>query len=174
MRGGEKHLSTNRIADIAGFSIGTLYQYFPNKEAILIAMAEREIKRTAEAIKTLVQEAAITHQPTPIVIRQIVRVAVKAFSGRYKLRRLIVFSIMRSPAAIAKLHAIGDFGIFLRDMTAHAPADIRLLSDTELFVVSRAVIGAIRAAVMEDSPLLNTPQFEDAMVQLIYSYIKAK
>src|SRR5205807_6048999 len=39
---GEEKLNTNRIAERAGFSIGTLYQYFADKEAIIAALAERE------------------------------------------------------------------------------------------------------------------------------------
>ena len=39
---GEERLNTNRIAERAGFSIGTLYQYFADKEAIVAALAERE------------------------------------------------------------------------------------------------------------------------------------
>jgi len=39
---GEEELTTNRIAERAGFSIGTLYQYFPNRESVLDALIERE------------------------------------------------------------------------------------------------------------------------------------
>ena len=37
--------STNRIAERAGVSVGSLYQYFPNKEAVLFALAERHVQR---------------------------------------------------------------------------------------------------------------------------------
>ena len=39
--GGETAFTTNRVADRAGVSIGSLYQYYPNKESILVALAER-------------------------------------------------------------------------------------------------------------------------------------
>jgi AcrR family transcriptional regulator len=39
---GEEKLNTNRIAECAGFSIGTLYQYFGDKDAIIAALAERD------------------------------------------------------------------------------------------------------------------------------------
>jgi AcrR family transcriptional regulator len=38
--------TTNRIAERAGVSIGTLYQYFPSKEAIAVALLERHIAET--------------------------------------------------------------------------------------------------------------------------------
>ncbi len=39
---GQDALNTNRIAERAGVSVGTLYQYFPNKHAILVALIRRE------------------------------------------------------------------------------------------------------------------------------------
>lgn len=39
---GQDALNTNRIAERAGVSVGTLYQYFPDKHAILVALIRRE------------------------------------------------------------------------------------------------------------------------------------
>lgn len=41
LRGGLPKLTTNAIAAEAGLSIGSLYQYFPNKEAIILELAKR-------------------------------------------------------------------------------------------------------------------------------------
>jgi AcrR family transcriptional regulator len=42
--------TTNRIAEAAGVSIGTLYQYFPTKEALLVALLERHVEETQRAL----------------------------------------------------------------------------------------------------------------------------
>jgi len=42
-RRGASSITTNRIAETAGVSIGSVYQYFPNKRAIFIALHERHI-----------------------------------------------------------------------------------------------------------------------------------
>lgn len=42
-REGAAGLNTNRVAERAGVSVGTLYQYFPDKDAILLAVAERAL-----------------------------------------------------------------------------------------------------------------------------------
>src|SRR5215813_1050649 len=49
-RKGRAALNTNYIAECAGVSVGTLYQYFPDKESILIAMARREIAADEAAV----------------------------------------------------------------------------------------------------------------------------
>src|SRR3954452_9973154 len=42
--------TTNRIAERAGISIGSLYQYFPGRDAILIAIVDRHIDEGAAAL----------------------------------------------------------------------------------------------------------------------------
>lgn len=44
-RDGAAGLTTNRVAERAGVSIGTLYQYFPDKAAILVAAAQQELAK---------------------------------------------------------------------------------------------------------------------------------
>ena len=52
-RSGAAGLNTNSVAERAGVSIGTLYQYFPDKEAILLALARRELSKPDPAFATL-------------------------------------------------------------------------------------------------------------------------
>ena len=55
-RKGVSSITTNRIAETAGVSIGSLYQYFPNKRAIFIALHERHIGLVAEVIQRRMTE----------------------------------------------------------------------------------------------------------------------
>ena len=69
--------TTNRIAKVAGVSIGTLYEYFPNKEALLLALAERHVseaelgigaaleKRSAAQLLAALQEAVLASHRYP-------------------------------------------------------------------------------------------------------------
>ncbi len=43
--------TTNRIAERAGVSIGTLYQYFPNKDAILVALVHQHLAESTAALQ---------------------------------------------------------------------------------------------------------------------------
>ena len=57
-RDGYAQLSTNAVADIAGVSIGSLYQYFPNRDALVTAVVERHGERVHATIVAAVGEAA--------------------------------------------------------------------------------------------------------------------
>ena len=53
---GKERLTTTRVAFRAGVSIGTLYQYFPNKSALLQAALNRHLNEVAEAVERVCQE----------------------------------------------------------------------------------------------------------------------
>src|ERR1700742_3061037 len=58
-KGGLDALNTNAIAASAGVSIGTLYQFFPNKEAILDALADQEVARMSERVAHAMQDHSL-------------------------------------------------------------------------------------------------------------------
>ncbi len=49
--GGPQHLTTTRVAERAGVSVGTMYQYFPHKQALIYALNERYLKALAERVE---------------------------------------------------------------------------------------------------------------------------
>src|SRR5215469_4047449 len=53
---GREALNTNYIAECAGISVGTLYQYFPDKESILVAIARRELDADCAAVVKAISE----------------------------------------------------------------------------------------------------------------------
>jgi AcrR family transcriptional regulator len=51
-------VTTNRIAEVAGVSIGSVYQYFPDKQAIFVALHHKHIEQIDRMVETkLVQHA---------------------------------------------------------------------------------------------------------------------
>jgi AcrR family transcriptional regulator len=59
---GHTRTSTNQIARRAGVSIGSLYQYFPNKDAIVLALFERHVEEIEPVI-----EASLTELRNPAI-----------------------------------------------------------------------------------------------------------
>ncbi len=54
---GYAHGTTDRIAERAGVSVGSLYQYFPNKDAILVALAQRHMEQGLALAKAMLATA---------------------------------------------------------------------------------------------------------------------
>jgi hypothetical protein len=48
---GTQRLTTTRVADRAGVSVGTLYQYFPNKQSLLFAVLEDHLERVTKEVE---------------------------------------------------------------------------------------------------------------------------
>src|SRR5215471_19672387 len=57
-RGGAPAITTNRIAETAGVSIGSVYQYFPNKHALFVALHERHIGMVADVMRRRISQCA--------------------------------------------------------------------------------------------------------------------
>src|SRR5690349_24836551 len=78
--GGLASFTTNAAAERAGVSIGTLYQYFADKQALLRALAKREMKRTVAAVATALH--GDPQAPVEDRVRAMVRAMINAFHGR--------------------------------------------------------------------------------------------
>ncbi len=153
-REGEAAFNTNRIAERAGVSVGTLYQYFPDKNAILVQMARAEMA-------ALEADGAKRH-PDPL--RRSLRRLIHAFDGRPATRRAAVKAVVAHESAQTLGRSI--------DLTASFLPRIDGATRLDTFVASRAVVGAVRAAVLEGHPDLYTQAFEDAVVNLVNAYTK--
>jgi AcrR family transcriptional regulator len=53
---GKERLTTTRVASRAGVSVGTLYQYFPNKSALLKAVLKRHLAQVTDAVELVCME----------------------------------------------------------------------------------------------------------------------
>ena len=161
-------LTTNRVAEVAGVSIGTLYQYFNDKTGLLDALAERELKALTDGIL-----AALT-DPAPAEaggrVRVIVRAVLQAYGGRTGVHRLLVDHLLARAGAtplpgmreaIVQMMSQGGIVGFDQRLRALAPADA--------FVLTHSVGGVIRALLAEPDRFNGAQRqaIEDALVRLV-------
>jgi AcrR family transcriptional regulator len=171
---GEARLTTNKIASKAGFSIGTIYQYFPDKDAILLALINTERRRVLDELRVLLEAAVQEQQDVSHVVRIMIHLLVESFGTGSRYRRAIV----RIAWHMDHLEAITQALREAAEANAYAleklrGPSLRTPTPAMMFVVTRAVMGAIRSASLEESLLLGTPEFEDELVNLVMGAIKS-
>lgn len=86
--------STNRIAEAAGVSIGSLYQYFPSKEALVAAVIDRHKQDLMQVARDVLAEVAAL--PLEEAVRRLVTVAIEAHRFDPRLHRVLAEQIPRT------------------------------------------------------------------------------
>jgi AcrR family transcriptional regulator len=94
VREGFDKASTNRIADVAGVSVGSLYQYYPGKEALVAAVIDRHNRDIMQVVRGALAEVA--SQPIEKAVRRLVAVAIEAHRIDPKLHRVLAEQIPRT------------------------------------------------------------------------------
>ena len=164
--GGLAHFTTNAVADRAGVSIGTLYQYFADKQAVLRAIAEREMRTTLAAVAKALH--GDPRAPVETRVRAMVRAIINAFHGRQRARKAVVQAVLVQGALIEMMAPVAAF------LAAESEFPRRGgLGREQMFVLSRALMGVIRAAVLEEQSFFKNRAFEDELVRLVLAYAAA-
>ena len=172
---GATKLTTNRVAERAGFSIGTLYQYFPSMEAILLAMIDLERRRVVAQLDRLLADAESSPAHPGDHLRLFVRTLITSFGTGDPARRILLkraWTLDHTPQVIAMVRQVADRIQVTLERRRHP--DFPPPDAAALFVATRAVLGAIRAAALEDSALPGTPAFEDALVRMVLGALESR
>ncbi|NUU02331.1 TetR/AcrR family transcriptional regulator [Herbaspirillum robiniae] len=171
---GEAQLTTNRIAERAGFSIGTLYQYFPTKEAILLALIHRGRRRVMDEMQAALARQVAAGVPPQQIVRERIRMLIEAFGSGGVFKRSMIRLAWRMDHHENIMQAMREGAEHIAVALAQMEGPgLRPPNAATLFVLTRAVMGAIRSASLEESPLLGTRQFEDELVGLAWGMLKA-
>jgi AcrR family transcriptional regulator len=89
---GYRKMTTTRVAERAGVSVGTLYQYFPNRRALIAAVIERHLEQTASLVERDCR--ALAGQSLDEITVGLVEAIIKA-----KCQRIEVSRAMQEPLA---------------------------------------------------------------------------
>lgn len=102
-RDGYDRASTNRIAKVAGVSVGSLYQYFPNKEALVAALVARHNREMLQLLRNALKE--VDSLDLSSAIRELVRATVDAHMVDPALHRIFAEQVPRM-GALAEIAAL--------------------------------------------------------------------
>lgn len=165
---GYEAASTNRIAAAAEISPGSLYQYFPNKDAIVRATVERMTARMADRMVAAV--AAAGEQPIADSVHAIITALISAMEHERELVRVIVEQMPRlggSAQLLAFERRISDLSTgYLTAVVRHA--DPQLVTTTVWIAVQTVEQLTIRYVL--DRPPIPREVFVRELERLVLTY----
>lgn len=169
-KGGEAMLTTNRVAERAGVSVGSIYQYFADKDAILLALIKREREDIGGRIAGELEGAG--RENGEEIARRVIHTLVEAFRARRGRRRLVTLAMLRLSQEGFGADMLNRVSALIVAAAKAQPETARPISPVCAYVLTRAVVGAIRAAMLENSDILDDPEFEDELVRLAVGFLK--
>jgi AcrR family transcriptional regulator len=170
-RDGVDAVTTNRIAEVAGVSIGSVYQYFPDKRAIFVALHQRHL----EAIDRMVETKLIEHAASPldVLLRAMVEAMVEAHANDPELYKLL-FTEVPHRAEGSRDFAVRVHGAFRLAIQARAH-ELRTGRDLDLvvFIVTHMVEALAHGAVLRRPPRVSLAHAKEEAVRAILTYLRA-
>jgi AcrR family transcriptional regulator len=168
-RDGYARATTNRIAEAAGVSVGSLYQYFPSKDAIAIELLRRYRERLTARIAAKVGE--MNEATFRDVVHALVTALLQDDEVDDSLRRLLIEHVLRTEARGALSGFEERIEAVLVEALRAAKEQVSV-KDYELcaFVLVRTVLAVTHGAVV-DNPRHNRPALAEELTQLIVRYV---
>ncbi len=168
---GYDRASTNRIADAAGVSVGSLYQYFPSKEALVAALIEQH---SASMLAFLERMAATASLDAPMrdLVREVVQAMVDAHKVDPRLHRVLMEQVPRV-GALKRLGEIDDRALALiRNYLELRAAEIRPTNlRLAAFMLTSIVEAVTHGAVLLHPEYLAEGELVDETTDVIVRYL---
>lgn len=167
-------LSTNKIVERAGVSIGTLYQYFPSKESIYHKLLETQFNKNNERV--LKELDAIDFRQTDLRagIVQLVETFLAPYSEKKKMHQILLQSIF----SVEQMRFIqkNDSKMIEKikqKLSAHWKLEDESEWDRQLFILIYAAKG-IQFGHLFHGKDISKDQLRDDLVEIIHSFLQRK
>lgn len=169
---GYANTTTNRIAEQAGVSIGSLYQYFPSKDALLVALAEQHVENAFAAVLERVWEKR--DAPARELLRALVDALVQAHQKEPRLHRVIFEEAHLLDASFRqRLEELDGRALQLARSIIEARCAELAVDNPEMasFVVVQVLEGITHSTVIHHPEMMTRPEFREELLRLLESYL---
>jgi AcrR family transcriptional regulator len=168
---GYDHASTNKLADAAGVSIGSLYQYFPSKEALVAGVIERHIDGMLEVVRASAARVAL--MPIKEAALELVGVMIEAHRNNPKLNRELDEQIPRI-GTMENIDRVDEQCVSHVRVYLEAHRDELGIEDLDLaaFLAVSTVEALTHIAVLRRPELLSDARYVDEVANLVVRYLR--
>jgi AcrR family transcriptional regulator len=170
VRDGYDKANVNVIAERAGCSIGSLYQYFPTKEALVAAVLRWHQERMIEEFYRGLAELA--HRPLAEALRGVLERTFDAMAVNPKLQKVIVEQVPRTGLLVRSRDFEEQLAMMLQGYIEFHRDELRVRNVALAVKVLVHSVDAVATAVVVDDPTLSARrEVVDELVALVVGYI---
>ncbi|AZD22338.1 DNA-binding transcriptional regulator, AcrR family [Pseudomonas chlororaphis] len=168
-REGAQRFTTARVAEKAGVSIGSLYQYFPNKAAILFRLQSDEWQQTTQMLRNILEDAS----KAPLErLRVLVRVFIQSECEEARMRVALndAAPLYRHAPEAQAVKAQGEriFQAFMEEALPDAPQATRALA-ADLITTTLSSVGKEFSESPRSAAEIQT--YADALADMFCAYL---
>lgn len=167
-RDGYEALSTRDVAHRAGVSVGSLYQYFPAKAALVGAVIERKMERDWAEIRAIQEN--LQGQRLEVVLEASIRAMIGMFARQAGLYAAMVASMAEVARELDVQSSIDAGWLALEQTLASEPGSHRRGTHVA-YIVSTALVATLRQTARSAPHRLDDPAFADDMVRLLVGFL---
>jgi AcrR family transcriptional regulator len=159
--------TTNKVAEAAGVSIGSLYQYFPDKLSLVDAIRRRHIDDSLDAIRSALAET----EALTVFVEALVTNLIEAHSLHPGLHRVLLDEVPGLEAYRHPNHQIEAqyLSLFTQAAAIYGSQSRDVAASTVGLVLSDAIDGVIHNAARRGR--LHEPAIRDELVRLVCAYL---
>lgn len=168
---GKERLTTTRVAARAGVSVGTLYQYFPNKSALLRAALQRHMDEVGSAIEAVCREQAGSSPETMATALVTAFLEAKMKDAKTSVALYSVSSDIDGARISREMSLRANRAIVAMFATAkdELAIDLQLMAS----MVQATMAGVSRRLLESASPESDYERLRDELVFLVCTYLRA-
>ena len=162
--------STNAVAELAGVSVGSLYQYFPNKSAILFRLQSDEWRQTTELLRGILEDV---RRPPLERLRTLVHAFIRSECDEAAVRVALddAAPLYRDAPEAHEARASGDrtVQLFMQEALPEASEATRALAG-ELITTTLSAVGKQFSESPRTAAEIET--YANAMADMFCAYLK--
>jgi AcrR family transcriptional regulator len=167
---GFEDTTTRQVAERAGVSIGSLYQYFPSKEALITALVDRQVQRVLAVCSEALQ-AQSRREPREVV-REVALGLMKAYAVNPRLHQVLISEGLRL-GMLARLRMFEQrIETVVQSYLVQSGNELRpRRMELATFLLTRGIRGIIWSAAIERPELFEDPELADELGELMLGYL---
>ncbi len=165
--------TTNRIAERAGVSIGSLYQYFPNKESILAVLLEQHFQEGIHAVEAVRRHVEEEPHDLSAVLQHYVEDMVALHAKNPRLHHILLDEARWPQQLVVKLREIKKAVVERVEAALRASPEVRIQDHkTAAYLVVQSVETLVHRFVVEPPDDVSNERFAAELVQMLVRYLR--